>query len=99
MRVSSRKILEWVSDEFKTSPDELKGNGRCRSISLARTVAMSIVYNELFYSLHQTGMIFNRQHSTVYTNMVNLPKRIERYPSLRGKIENVTKRLNEYRNR
>ncbi len=63
------KILEVTARVYNVPVEEMFGKKRTGDIKRARNVAMYIIRNETSMSLPAIGKLFNRDHSTVHSNI------------------------------
>ena len=78
------KVLAAVSDFYRVDPEELRGRGRSKRISLPRQVAMYLMRTETHASLPQIGQeLGGRDHTTVIYGCEKIAVRQEEDERLR----------------
>lgn len=63
------RIISMTALHFGVSEQELLGKSRQKEIKNARNIAMYIIKETTQLSLNDIGIMFNRDHSTVYSNI------------------------------
>ena len=63
------RIIADVAAHYGVKPDDILGKDRKKNIQTARNVSMYLVRNMTSASLPQIGVYFNRDHSTVHSNI------------------------------
>ena len=63
------RIIADVAAHYGVKPDDILGKDRKKNIQTARNVSMYLVRNMTSASLPQIGLYFNRDHSTVHSNI------------------------------
>ncbi|MBQ4351214.1 MAG: chromosomal replication initiator protein DnaA [Clostridia bacterium] len=63
------RIIADVASHYGVKPDDILGKDRKKNIQTARNVSMYLVRTMTSASLPQIGMYFNRDHSTVHSNI------------------------------
>ena len=63
------RIIADVAAHYGVKPDDILGKERKKNIQTARNVSMYLVRNMTSASLPQIGVYFNRDHSTVHSNI------------------------------
>ncbi|MBQ3707063.1 MAG: chromosomal replication initiator protein DnaA [Clostridia bacterium] len=63
------RIIADVAAHYGVGPDDILGKDRKKNIQTARNVSMYLVRNMTSASLPQIGVYFNRDHSTVHSNI------------------------------
>ena len=63
------RIIANVAAHYGVKPDDVLGKDRKKNIQTARNVSMYLVRNMTNASLPQIGVYFNRDHSTVHSNI------------------------------
>ena len=63
------RIIDCVARHYEVSIDDIMGSSRKKDIKTARNVAMYVVRSMTGMSFPQIGAVFNRDHSTVHSNV------------------------------
>jgi chromosomal replication initiator protein len=63
------RIIDCVARHYEVSVDDIMGSSRKKDIKTARNVAMYVVRSMTGMSFPQIGAVFNRDHSTVHSNV------------------------------
>ena len=63
------RIISNVAAHYGVKPDDILGKDRKKNIQTARNVSMYVVRSMTSASLPQIGVYFNRDHSTVHSNI------------------------------
>lgn len=87
------RIIACVARHNGVTVDEIMGTVRKKNIKNARNVAMYVVRYITGMSLPQIGAIFNRDHSTVHSNISVVEEEIMRDPVLEASINEIVKEI------
>ena len=82
-----------VCRHFSVTPEDVKGAQKIKNIKDARNVAMYAIQEETELSLSQIGEIFNRDHSTIYSNINRVRKQMETDPVFNAKVGEIMKEV------
>jgi chromosomal replication initiator protein len=94
LECSPKAVIKAVSDSFKVSVEDLKGNSRRREISLARQVGMYLMRQHTDLSLPKVGDQFGgKDHTTVMYSCDKIAQLIKRDLNLAQKIREVSDRI------
>jgi chromosomal replication initiator protein len=94
LECSPRAVMKAVSDAFKISVEDLKGNSRRREISQARQVGMYLMRQHTDLSLPKVGEQFGgKDHTTVMYSCDKVAQLIKRDLNLAQKIREVSDRI------
>ena len=66
------EIIEKVCTYYGVSVKDVVGRTRFKEIVMARHMAIYIIRNKVKYKLKATGMLFNRDHTTVIHAIQNI---------------------------
>ncbi len=86
-------IITETSEKLDVPVKEILGRKRDKNIQLARNVSMYIIRKLTGLSLPEIGLIFERKHSTVKSNIDSLDKTLETDVFLEKNIEDIIKAL------
>jgi len=87
------RIIACVARHNSVSVDDIMGTVRKKNIKNARNVAMYVVRYITGMSLPQIGAIFNRDHSTVHSNISVVEEEIMRDPVLEASVNEIIKEI------
>lgn len=87
------RILSAVARRYEVSVEEIMGTSRKKEIKTARNVAMYVVRSITGLSFPQIGLVFNRDHSTVHSNVNMIENELLSDPVLDAKIADITKEI------
>lgn len=87
------RIIACVARHNSVSIDDIMGTVRKKNIKNARNVAMYVVRYITGMSLPQIGAIFNRDHSTVHSNISVVEEEIMRDPVLDASVNEIIKEI------
>lgn len=85
------KIIKETSDKFDVPVEEIIGRKRDKHIQTARNVSMYIIRELTEFSLPEIGMLYQRKHTTVSSNIDTVKKSLESDVFLEKKIEEIMK--------
>ncbi len=87
------RIITCVARHNSVTVDDIMGTVRKKNIKNARNVAMYVVRYITGMSLPQIGAIFNRDHSTVHSNISVVEEEIMRDPVLEASVNEIIKEI------
>jgi len=87
------RIIACVARHYSVTVDDIMGTSRKKDIKTARNVAMYVVRSVTNISLPQIGVAFNRDHSTVHSNISMIEAEIVNDPVLDATIGEITKEI------
>lgn len=87
------RIIECVSARYNVPIDEIMGKSRKKETKTARNVAMYIVRSVTGSSLPQIGQVFDRDHSTVHSNISMIEQELSSDPVLEATINEIMKEI------
>jgi len=87
------RIIDCVSRRYNISVDEIMGKSRKKETKTARNVAMYVVRSVTGASLPQIGQVFDRDHSTVHSNISMIEQEISSDPVLEATIGEIVKEI------
>lgn len=85
------RVISETSARFDVSIEEILGRKRDKQIQTARNAAMYIIREITSLSLPEIGVMFERKHSSVKSNIDSLKKSMETDVYLERKIEEIIK--------
>ncbi len=85
------KIISDTSEKFEIPVEEILGRKRDKQIQLARNVSMYIIRELTELSLPEIGMLFQRKHSTVKSNIDSLAKSLSYDVYLEKAVDEIIK--------
>ncbi len=95
-QLKCQHVLNFISDYYKISHEDIIGHSRTKEIVKARQMYFYLAYQYTGATMHVISMIIDRDHSTaVYAvNKIKVQKEI--YPSLQVEIDELTLALQGY---
>ncbi len=88
-------IIEEVCKFYNIEPDQLRGQGRTKDITMARHIAMFLIRSMTSLALKEIGREFdNRDHSTVLHAIERIEKQVKTQPELSEIVKDVTANIN-----
>ena len=88
-------IIEEVCKFYNIEPDQLRGQGRTKDITMARHIAMYLIRSMTSLALKEIGREFdNRDHSTVLHAIERIEKQIKTQPELAEIVKDITANIN-----
>lgn len=88
-----RRVLTVTAQQYGVSAEDILGTSRKKEIKNARNAAMYVVRTITGLSLPQIGTYFNRDHSTVHSNIGMIESEIDTDPVLEAKINQIIKEI------
>ncbi len=93
--VSPQDVVQAISEAFKISIEDLKGNSRRREISLARQVGMYLMRQHTDLSLPKIGEVFGgKDHTTVLYSCEKIAKQLREDLDLGQLVRRLSDRIN-----
>ena len=87
------RIIGVVCRHFSVTVEDVKGTQKLQNIKDARNVAMYAIKEETSLSLSQIGDVFNRDHSTVHSNVNRVKSQMESDPVFDAKVGEIMKEI------
>lgn len=87
------RIIECVSRRYNVPIEEIMGKSRKKETKTARNVAMYVVRSVTGSSLPQIGQVFDRDHSTVHSNISMIEQELSSDPVLEATISEIIKEI------
>ena len=88
-----KRIVETVAKKLNVSVNEIMGESRKKPIKNARNIAMYIIRNMTQMSLPQIGTTFERDHSTVHSNISMVENQIVADSAFESVINDIMKTI------
>jgi chromosomal replication initiator protein len=88
-RVTIKRIIEAVAEEFSLSVSLLTSQTRKKNVAEPRHIAMYLARQLTDNSLHTIGLAFGRDYSTVIHSIKRVEQVLEREPDQRAQIEKL----------
>lgn len=86
-------IIEETATVYNISVKDILGKKRDKNIKNARNIAMYIIKAETEKSLVDIGIMFDRTHPTVHSNIETVKREMDQDPFLVKKIEDIQQKL------
>jgi chromosomal replication initiator protein len=94
-----RLIIEAVASYYNLHPEILAGKSRDRKTTLARQMAMYLIYRHIGCSLSEIGKLFGgRDHSTVLYSCNKMASEINLNQQLNQSVADICQSLKIHRN-
>ncbi len=90
---TAEKIIEAVAKRYSVTAEEILGDKRTKTIKDARNLSMYIIRQVTELSLPAIGTMFNRDHSTVHSNITAVEKALKTDTSLSHEIADVRREI------
>lgn len=87
------RIVFAVSRHFSVSTTDIMGTSRKKDIKNARNVAMYVTREVTQISFPQIGAVFNRDHSTVHSNIGMVESEMQSDPVLEATVNEIIKEI------
>lgn len=87
------RIISCVARHYDVSVEEIMGTSRKKNIKTARNVSMYVIRSITGQSLPQIGAVFNRDHSTVYSNINMIEAELVNDPVLDATVTEIIKEI------
>ena len=88
-------IIEEVCKFYNIEPEQLRGQGRTKDITMARHISMYLIRSMTSLALKEIGREFdNRDHSTVLHAIERIEKQIKTQPELAEIVKDITANIN-----
>ena len=92
-QLTCESIRDFIGQQFRLSPEELRSRSRKKSVAFPRQVAMYLTRKYTDTSLADIGCIYNRDHSTVLYAIKSITMDMTRQPSIREQIDLLCRKL------
>ena len=89
------RIISETGKKFDVPVEEILGRRRDKQIQLARNVSMYIIRQITSLSLPEIGLMFERKHSSVKSNIDTVKKNLKDDPFLEKQIEEIIKAVKQ----
>ena len=88
-------IIEKVCKFYNVEPEQLRGQGRTKDLTMARHISMYLIRSMTSLALKEIGREFdNRDHSTVLHAIERIEKQIKTQPELAEIVKDITANIN-----
>ncbi|MBR0302746.1 MAG: chromosomal replication initiator protein DnaA [Clostridia bacterium] len=94
-KVIVSRIISETGKKFDVPVEEILGRRRDKQIQLARNVSMYIIRQITSLSLPEIGLMFERKHSSVKSNIDTVKKNLKDDPFLEKQIEEIIKAVKQ----
>lgn len=92
-QITLEDILKAVSDYYKLSPKEIKGQTRSQKLANARQVAIYICREITDFSLSEIGTFFERKHPTIIYSYEKVQEEIQTNSALRNSVNEIIEKV------
>ncbi len=90
---TAEKIISAVAKRYGVTPDDILGTKRTKDIKDARNLCMYVIRQVTELSLPAIGTMFNRDHSTVHSNITAVEKQVKNDPALNAEISDIRREI------
>ncbi len=90
---TAEKIIAAVAKRYNVKPEDILGTSRTKDIKDARNLSMYIIREVTDLSLTALGTMFQRDHSTVHSNIGAVEKQIKTDAALRTEISDIRREI------
>lgn len=90
---TAEKIISAVAKRYGVTADDILGMKRTKDIKDARNLSMYIIRQVTDLSLPAIGTMFNRDHSTVHSNITAVEKQAKSDPALVAEISDIRREI------
>ena len=87
-------IIEQTARYYSLSPEELKGQSRMRNTVIARQIAIFLIRKMTNLSLKDTGLVFDRDHTTIMSSVKRIEQYLEEDPDFSKILRDITSNVN-----
>jgi chromosomal replication initiator protein len=91
--ICGESIRDFISDQFRVSPDDLQSRSRKRAIAYPRQIGMYLTRKMTKESLADIGSIYNRDHSTVLHAIKVITRDMAQEEATRKQVELLCSKL------
>ncbi|MEG2455970.1 MAG: chromosomal replication initiator protein DnaA [Oscillospiraceae bacterium] len=92
---SPEMIISEVASFYEVDPENIRGHGQAKEISLARNISMYLIRTMTTCSLKETGHEFSDRHyTTVLSNVGRIEKMIKEDPHTAEIVKDITTSIN-----
>lgn len=92
-KVTANNIIEEVAHRYKITSEEIKSKSRKPTISLARKIAIMLMYDMLQMTFTQIGNILGKDHSTMNIHYKEITSAVAANGDLRENVDYIKKNL------
>ena len=87
------KIIAAVAKRYGVSSEDILGVKRTKDIKTARNLAMYIIRQVTDLSLNSIGVMFDRDHSTIHSNITAVEKQLKTDTALDSEIADIRREI------
>ena len=87
------KIIAAVAKRYGVSSEDILGVKRTKDIKTARNLAMYIIRQVTDLSLNSIGVMFDRDHSTIHSNITAVEKQLKTDAALESEIADIRREI------
>lgn len=92
-KVTANNIIEEVAHRYKITSEEIKSKSRKPTISLARKIAIMLMYDMLQMTFTQIGNVLGKDHSTMNIHYKEITSAVSINNDLRENVDYIKKNL------
>ena len=89
----AEKIIAAVAKRYGVSSEDVLGVKRTKNIKNARNIAMYIIRQATDLSLNSIGTMFERDHSTIHSNITAIEKQLKTDIALENEIADIRREI------
>ncbi len=90
---TAEKIIAAVAKRYGVSSEDVLGVKRTKNIKNARNIAMYIIRQATDLSLNSIGTMFERDHSTIHSNITAIEKQLKTDIALENEIADIRREI------
>ncbi len=94
-KIDIDSIIEIVSSYYSLTSSQIKSKVKTNQLALARQIAMYLSRTILNATFKEIGRTFEKDHSTVMSNISKVEKMVESDPTTKRVIDDLTKKIND----
>ena len=90
---TAEKIIAVVVKRYGVTSEDVLGVKRTKNIKNARNIAMYIIRQVTDLSLNSIGVMFERDHSTIHSNITAIEKQLKTDAALESEIADIRREI------
>ena len=90
---TAEKIIAVVAKRYGVTSEDVLGVKRTKNIKNARNIAMYIIRQVTDLSLNSIGVMFERDHSTIHSNITAIEKQLKTDAALESEIADIRREI------
>ncbi len=90
---TAEKVVAAVAKRYNVTPDDIMGTKRTKDIKDARNLSMYVIKEVTGITLSALGTMFQRDHSTIHSNISTVEKQVKTDAALRAEIADIRREI------